>query len=141
MMSLQGTLSRIVTVWVEWILPARPCPGSHPYRKNPVGDRAMNVLRRLALSMMVGAVVGVPVVSQAQSCPAPPGMDVLLFVDNSGSIENDEFDAAQQAIAGIASDVLSRPGNRLAVVNWACDGGDANRDGCRLDLATGSAIA
>jgi len=101
----------------------------------------MNVLRRLALSMMVGAVVGVPVVSQAQSCPAPPGMDVLLFVDNSGSIENDEFDAAQQAIAGIASDVLSRPGNRLAVVNWACDGGDANRDGCRLDLATGSAIA
>jgi uncharacterized repeat protein (TIGR01451 family) len=100
----------------------------------------MNVFRRLALSVMVSAAVGVPVVSQAQSCPSPPGTDVLLFVDNSSSIENTEYDAAQQAIAGIASDVLSRPGYRLAVVNWACNSGDENRDGCRLDLATGAAI-
>jgi uncharacterized repeat protein (TIGR01451 family) len=101
----------------------------------------MNVFRRLALSAIVSAAVGVPVAGQAQSCPTPPGKDVLLFVDNSSSITNAEFDEAQQAIAGIAASVLSRPGYRLAVVNWGCEGGRrTTRDGCRVDLATGSAI-
>ena len=101
----------------------------------------MSVFRRLALSAIVSAAVGVPVVSQAQSCPTPPGKDVLLFVDNSSSITNAEFDEAQQAIAGIAASVLSRPGYRLAVVNWGCEGGRrTTRDGCRVDLATGTAI-
>ncbi|KRA45023.1 DUF11 domain-containing protein [Pseudoxanthomonas sp. Root630] len=63
-------------------------------------------------------------------------MDVLLFVDNSGSILADEFDAAQQAIASIATSILSRPGYRLAVVNWACTDQDTTRAGCRIDLAT-----
>ncbi len=71
-------------------------------------------------------------------------MDVLVFIDNSGSISTAEFDAAQQAIANIATSVLSRPGYRLAAVNWGCDGedtaADPARDGCRIDLATGSAI-
>gem|GEM_PF-1911776 len=90
---------------------------------------------------MLVALCSAATLTQAQTCPTPPGKDVLLFVDNSGSISNNEFDAAQQAIAGIASSVLSRPGYRLAVVNWACmDGRRAQRDGCRLDLATGSAI-
>ncbi|WP_157900071.1 DUF11 domain-containing protein [Rhodoferax koreensis] len=62
-------------------------------------------------------------------------------MDNSSSITNAEFDEAQQAIAGIAASVLSRPGYRLAVVNWGCEAGRrASRDGCRIDLATGSAI-
>lgn len=101
----------------------------------------MNVFRRLALSAVVSAAVGVPVAGQAQSCPTPPGKDVLLFVDNSSSITNAEFDEAQQAIASIAASVLSRPGYRLAVVNWGCEGGRrTTRDGCRVDLATGSAI-
>ena len=101
----------------------------------------MNVFRRLALSAIVSAAVGVPVAGQAQSCPTPPGKDVLLFVDNSSSITNAEFDEAQQAIASIAASVLSRPGYRLAVVNWGCEGGRrTTRDGCRVDLATGSAI-
>ncbi|TQM18059.1 putative repeat protein (TIGR01451 family) [Pseudoxanthomonas sp. 3HH-4] len=101
----------------------------------------MNVFRRLALSAVVSAAVGVPVVGQAQSCGVPPGTDVLLFVDNSSSITNSEFDAAQQAIANIASSVLSRPGYRLAVVNFGCEGGRrSTEDGCRIDLATGSVI-
>lgn len=101
----------------------------------------MNVFRRLALSAVVSAAVGVPVAGQAQSCPTPPGKDVLLFVDNSSSITNAEFDEAQQAIASIAASVLSRPGYRLAVVNWGCEAGRrTTRDGCRIDLATGSAI-
>lgn len=39
---------------------------------------------------------------QAQTCPTSPGKDVLLFLDNSSSISNAEFDEAQEAIAGIA---------------------------------------
>lgn len=101
----------------------------------------MSVFKRLALATIVSAAVGVPVVGQAQSCGVPPGMDVLLFVDNSSSISNAEFDAAQQAIASIASSVLSRPGYRLAVVNFGCETGRrSTQDGCRIDLATGSAI-
>ncbi len=97
--------------------------------------------RALARCFLAAASLGCAVEGQAQSCPASPPMDVLLFVDNSGSISNAEFDAAQQAIAGIATSILSRPGYRMAVVNWACTGDDTARDGCRLDLATGNAIA
>lgn len=72
---------------------------------------------------------------QAQTCPTAPSRDVVLLLDNSGSVTNAEFDAAQQAIAGVATSILSRPGYRLTVVNWACDD-IPNRAGCRLDLAT-----
>ncbi len=101
--------------------------------------------RTLAKCFLAVASVGWAMSSQAQSgptCPTtPPPMDVLVFVDNSGSINNTEFDDAQQAIAGIANSVLSRPGYRMAVVNWACTGADNAKNGCRIDLATGSAIA
>jgi len=101
--------------------------------------------RTLVKCFLAVASVGWAMSSQAQSgptCPAtPPPTDVLVFVDNSGSIDNDEFDSAQQAIAGIANSVLSRPGYRMAAVNWACTGADNAKNGCRIDLATGSAIA
>lgn len=119
---------------------ARACAG---LLKNVLqsGDRAMNASRRFLLSLLVGAAVAVTATVQAQSCGTPPGVDVLLFVDNSGSISNSEFDAAQQAIASIANSVLSRPGYRLAVVNFACETGRrSTEDGCHIDLATGSAV-
>ena len=95
-------------------------------------------------SVLGGLLLAVSLPGFAQSCPVnSPPMDVLLFLDNSGSISNTEFDAAQQAIANIATNILARPGYRLAVVNWACQEAgtlDSTRDGCRIDLATGSAI-
>lgn len=100
----------------------------------------MNAFGRLLLPLTMSAAVAAPVSGQAQSCPTPQGMDVLVLIDNSGSISNDEYAAAQQAVAGIASEVLGRPGYRMAAVNWACTGFDEDKDGCRLDLATGSAI-
>lgn len=76
----------------------------------------------------------------AQSCPAPPTYDVVLYFDNSGSISTSEFNSAQASVAEIAKSVLSVPGNRLAVLNWGCTGDAINKDGCRLDLATGDSI-
>lgn len=97
-------------------------------------------------SVLAGLLLAVSGPGFAQSCPtAPEPMDILLFMDNSGSITNAEFDAAQQAVAGIATAILSpagtnyRPGSRLAVVNWACQEAGStgsSRDGCRIDLAT-----
>lgn len=95
------------------------------------GTSSLPLVSGTLLAVLLSATASV----HAQTCPAAPSRDVILFLDNSGSITNEEFDGAQQAIASVATSILSRPGYRLAVVNWSCTGVDS-RDGCRIDLAT-----
>ncbi len=106
--------------------------------------KTIGIAARLAVA--AGLLLALTANSHAQSCPATPeGFDILLFLDNSGSIDNVEYDSAQQAVAAVAQTLLGggNPHNhRLAVVNWACSvPGGGSRDGCRIDLATGSAVA